>query len=54
MINGVLRWHSTDVFLSETFGGHTIALEPVDVGVWHVRFYEFIVGTFDERSRKIT
>ena len=54
MINGVLRWHSTDVFLSETFGGHTVALEPVDVGVWRVRFYEFTVGTFDERSRKIT
>jgi hypothetical protein len=54
MCNGVLRWHSQDVFLSETFGGHTVALEPIDSDLWRVRFHEFIVGTFDERNRKIT
>jgi transposase InsO family protein len=54
MCNGVLRWHSTDVFLSETFGGQTVAFEPIDSDLWHVRFHEFIVGTFDERRRKIT
>jgi transposase InsO family protein len=54
MCNGVLRWHSNDVFLSETFGGHTVAFEPIDSDLWRVRFYEFIVGTFDERRRKIT
>ena len=54
MCNGVLRWHSQDVFLSETFGGHTVAFEPIDCDLWRVWFHEFIVGTFDERSRKIT
>lgn len=54
MSNGVLRWHSNDVFLSETFGGHTVAFEPIDADLWRVRFYEFIIGTFDEKSRKIT
>ena len=54
MCKGVLRWHSHDVFLSETFGGHTVAFEPIDSDLWRVRFHEFIVGTFDERSTKIT
>ena len=54
MCNGILRWHCTDVFLSETFGGHTVALEPIDVDLWRVHFYEFMIGTFDERSKKIT
>jgi transposase InsO family protein len=54
MSNGVLRWHSTDVFLSETFGGHTVAFEPFEVDLWRIRFYEFVIGTFDERTRMIT
>ena len=54
MINGVLRWHSADVFLSEPFGGYTVAFEPIDVDLWRVRFYEFVIGTFDERTRRIT
>jgi len=54
MCNGVLRWHCTDVFLSETFGGRTVAFEPIDVDLWRVRFHEFTIGTFDETNRKIT
>jgi transposase InsO family protein len=54
MCNGVLRWHCTDVFLSETFGGQTVAFEPIEVELWRVHFHEFTVGTFDERNRKIT
>jgi transposase InsO family protein len=54
MCNGVLRWHSTDVFLSETFGGRTVAFEPIDCDLWRVWFHEFIVGTFDEIRKRIT
>jgi len=54
MCNGVLRWRSKDVFLSETFDGHTVAFEPFDCDLWRVHFYQFIIGTFDERSRTIT
>ena len=54
MCNGVLRWHSRDVFLSETFGGHTVAFEPIDCDLWRVHFHEFTVGTFDEQKGKIT
>ena len=54
MCNGVLRWHSRDVFLSETFGGHTVAFEPTDCDIWRVHFHEFAVGTFNEKSGKIT
>jgi len=54
MSNGVLRWHQTEVFLSETFGGHTVAFEPFEVDLWRVRFYEFVIGTFDESTRTIT
>ena len=54
MCNGVLRWHGADVFLSETFGGHTVAFEPIDCDLWRVWFHEFIVGTFDEKTLRIT
>jgi len=54
MCNGVLRWKSKDVFLSETFDGHTVAFEPIDYALWRVHFYHFVIGTFDERSRTIT
>ena len=53
MGNGVLRWHSKDVFLSEPFGGHTVGFEPVDCDLWLVWFHEFIVGTFDEKTHRI-
>lgn len=52
--NGVLRWHSRDVFLSETFGGRTVGFEPIDCDLWRIHFHEFIVGTLDGRSGKIT
>ena len=54
MCNGVLRWKGKDVSLSETFDGHTVAFEPIDYALWRVHFYRFIIGTFDERTRKIT
>jgi hypothetical protein len=54
MCNGVLRWKGQDVSLSETFDGHTVAFEPIDYALWRVHFYRFIIGTFDERTRKIT
>ena len=54
MCNGVLRWKTKDVFLSETFDGHTVAFEPIDDALWRVHFYQFIIGTFDERTRTIT
>lgn len=53
MSNGVLRWHSKDVFLSEAFGGRTVGFEPIDCDLWRVRFHQFIIGTFDERTGKI-
>jgi transposase InsO family protein len=53
MCNGVLRWHSNDIFLSEPFGGHTVAFEPIDCDLWLVWFHEFIVGTFDEKKKRI-
>jgi hypothetical protein len=51
--NGVVSWHQADVFVSEPFNGHTIAFEPVDVDVWRIRFHEFEIGTFNERTRTV-
>lgn len=53
MGNGILRWHSKDVFLAEPFGGHTVAFEPIDCDLWLVWFHEFIVGIFDENTNRI-
>jgi transposase InsO family protein len=54
MCNGVWRWQSTDVFLSEAFGGHTIGLEPIDYDLWRVHFHQFVIGTFDESTGRIS
>jgi putative transposase len=53
MCNGILRWNSKDIFLSEPFGGHTVAFEPIDCEIWLVWFHEFIVGMFDEKTNRI-
>lgn len=51
--NGVVSWHQTDIFVSDAFGGQTIAFEPFDLDLWRVRFYEFVIGTLDESTRRI-
>lgn len=52
--NGMLKWHSTSIFLSNAFAGQIVAFEPIDCDLWQVHFYEFVIGTFDERSRVIS
>jgi len=51
--NGMLRWRSTPVFLSNAFAGHTVAFEPIEGELWQLHFHQFIIGRFDERSRRV-
>ena len=51
--NGMLTWRSTTILLSHAFADQTVALEPIDYRIWRVRFYEFVIGTFDERNSVI-
>jgi len=51
---GTFSWRGKIVFLSESFAGQTIALEPIDVDRSIVRFYQFNIGCFDEGHGRIS
>jgi hypothetical protein len=51
---GMFSWRGKPVFLSEAFAGHTIALEPIDVDRWSVRFYQFNIASLDEGRSRMT
>ena len=51
---GTFRLHSGQQFLTQALNGEMIGLEQVQDGVWHVNYYETLLGRFDERTRTIT
>jgi transposase InsO family protein len=48
--NGQISWHDRAIFISQSFGGQTVGLEPTDDGIWTVHFYRFTIGKVDERK----
>jgi transposase InsO family protein len=51
--DGMVGWRSARVFLSNAFAGHVVAFEPIDCDLWQLHFHRFIIGRFDERSKRI-
>ena len=51
---GTFRVHNGQQFLTQALNGEMIGLEEVHDGVWNVRYYEPLLGRFDEQSRTIT
>jgi hypothetical protein len=47
---GTIKFRSQRCFIALALVGERIALEPVDDGLWTVRFGRFALGRFDERS----
>lgn len=48
--SGSIKWRDCEIFITEPLAGETVALEPVDDGLWTVRYYRFVVGKIDERT----
>ncbi len=51
---GTCRSHNGQQFLTQALNGEMIGLEEVHDGVWNVRYYETLLGRFDEQSRTMT
>lgn len=51
---GLLWIHHEDVYVSQTFAGHTLGLDPVSRVHWDVYFAEYLLGTLDLTTLRFT
>ena len=51
--NGEFNWNGAELFLSGTLEGETIGIEEVGDGQWQIRYGTMVLGSFDERGKKI-
>lgn len=47
---GQIKWHGRRLFLTGVLAGEDVALEPLDDGVWLVRFAAYPLAVFHERT----
>jgi len=52
--NGVIKWRSREVFLSEVLAGETVGLQLIDNGIWVIMFGTLVLGYYSDRDRKLT
>jgi len=50
---GEFKWNGLEVFLSETLQGETIGLQEIGDDRWEIRYGPMVLGSFDERTKKI-
>lgn len=50
---GHIKWHSRPLFLSYVLAGQDVAFDPVDDGIWLVRFAAIPLATFHERTWRL-
>jgi transposase InsO family protein len=48
---GAIKWRGVPLFLSHVLAGEDVAFEPIDEGLWVVRFATAALARFDERAR---
>jgi hypothetical protein len=51
---GNVSWRGQALYLTEVLGGHDVAFEEVDDGIWMVYFAAVRLARFDERARTLT
>jgi len=51
--NGVIKWHERPLFLTSVLAGEDVALEPIDDGVWLLRFAAVPLAMFQERTWRL-
>lgn len=50
---GSISWGGRPLFLTEVLAGETVAFEPIDEGLWLVRFATVALARFDERQHRL-
>lgn len=50
---GTFRWKGDFVFVGSPLSGHRIGFEPRSEWLWDIHYYDFRIGVFDERKRKV-
>ena len=50
LCGGEIKWGGRPLFLTHVLAGEDVALEPVDDGVWLVRFAALPLALFHERG----
>ena len=51
--NGAIKWHGRSLFVTRTLAAEDVAFEPLDDGVWMLRFAAFPLAVFDERTWRL-
>jgi putative transposase len=50
---GTISWRGSALFLTEALAGHHVAFEPIDDGLWLVRFAALALARFDEPHHRL-
>ena len=50
---GCIKWRGELIFLSESLCGEYVALKQVDSHRWEIRFSSYLLGFFDEETKKV-
>jgi transposase InsO family protein len=50
---GTFKWDGHALFLTHVLEGETVAFEPIDDGLWLLRFAAVPLARFDERQRRL-
>jgi putative transposase len=50
---GAIKWHGRPLFLTRVLAEQEVAFEPIDDGVWLLRFAALPLATFDERHWRL-
>lgn len=51
--NGEIRWCGELVYVSEVLAKEPVGLKQIDNAIWELRYSFYVLGTLDERTRKI-
>jgi putative transposase len=51
--NGLIKWQSRMLFVSESLIGERVALDEIDNGIWALCFGHVELGRYDERTKKL-
>ena len=51
---GLIWWRHEDIYVSQTFAGYTVGLDPVSDSHWDVYFAEYLLGTVDLTRLRFT
>lgn len=50
--NGTMKWGGREIFISETLSGERIGLLQVGEKEWKIYFSTFVIGVFNEETKK--